>query len=170
MARKGRWFAMAIAAAASSVGVTVVSSSAAATAQHAPAASSAREFFYVTSANGKETVIAHGLFAGGGRDDAHGINDILHFGNGTVTFSHPGSGHTSHQHIDHSTCYASLQITGKYTLTHGTGNYSGISGSGSYKVKVQAILRRTSDGHCDKQRKPKVEADFIKASGPASLP
>jgi hypothetical protein len=171
MRHKAAWSLISIATVASGVGAVVAAGSADATPRHAASSpSAAKEFFYVTSSNGKETVVAHGLFTGGGKDEAGVVKDVLHLGGGTLTLLHPGKGHTSRKHIDHATCYATLRLTGKYTLGKGTGKYAGVTGSGTYTVSVQAILKRTSSGSCDKQSKPKVEADAIKASGPATMP
>jgi hypothetical protein len=140
-----------------------------ATPHHAPAAKAASESFLISyGPHEKEVVVAHGLFTGGGKDIAGNNHDTMHLGGGTLRINHPESKSHYHQKLNPKTCYASFTIKGSYTLNHGTGNYAGYTGSGTYKVTGEAIAKQKASGACNENADPKVEAAYIHASGTAS--
>lgn len=125
-----------------------------------------KESFLVTYGPGEhEVVVAHGVITGGGKDIAHDSFDVLHLGGGTLRLNHPDAKAKYQQHLNPATCYASFTITGPYTIDHGTGQYAGDTGSGTYHVTGAALAQRTKSGGCNQQSEPKVEAAFIRASG-----
>ena len=129
----------------------------------------AKEYFLITISGTSETVIAHGAFTGAGRDDAsHNNYDILHLGGGQVRIVHPDKDSHFTYKLDPKSCFITFSITGKYTLSHGTGKYKGLTGHGTYKVKEQGITARTSSGACDMNTEPKVLAGYVNGSGPVS--
>lgn len=132
----------------------------------AAAASGSKETFLLSyGPHESEVVVAHGAIVGGGKDVQHGQYDVLQLGGGSVRINHPDSKSHVHQHFDPKTCFASFTITGPYTLSHGTGRYAGTTGHGTYKVTGNALAKR-KNGACNTHTNPKVEAAYIKATGP----
>ena len=56
------------------------------------------------------------------------------------------------------------------SITHGTGAYKRITGSGTANVSERAILPRASSGKCNERANPTVFQSVINASGPVSIP
>jgi hypothetical protein len=119
-------------------------------------------------AGDRQTVIAHGAFVGAGKDVSGDASDVLHLGGGTLRLAHPEKQSHFTDKVDPKTCFVTFAITGKYTFGHGTGKYRGLTGSGSYRVTEQGILKRTKSGTCSQTAAPTIEAGYIKASGPVS--
>jgi hypothetical protein len=158
---------IAVVATVSAASIAVVAPSAFA-ASHAAAAKT--EYFQFAGASTHEEVIAHGVFTGGGTDDAsHDNYDVMHLGGGTLRITHPDKDSKYKQHLDKKTCYYTATVTGPYTLGHGTGAYKKATGHGTYKGGFSAVLKRTKSGACDMNSEPTVEVTTINASGPASL-
>ena len=133
-------------------------------------AKSGQEYFLISESGTTQTVVAHGLFTGGGKDDAsHENYDILHLGGGTLRVNHPDAQSKFVGHVNPKSCFITFTITGKYTLSNGTGRFAGVSGHGSYKLVEQGILARNKKGACSQESEPIVEAGQVTASGPASL-
>src|SRR4051794_40172174 len=78
------------------------------------------QHFLINEIDGREGVVAWGVFAGGGRDVQHGSTDTLHLGGGTVTIRHPDSQSHFSFHLNPSTCVAKISGRGKYQLVAGT--------------------------------------------------
>ena len=116
------------------------------------------------------SVVAHGAFAGGGRDVALSQSDVMHLGGGTLTIRHPDRESTFTDKVDPKTCFVAFAITGRYTLGRGTGKYAGVTGSGTYKVSEQGFLKRTKSGTCSQTAAPTIEVGFVRAHGPVTLP
>lgn len=149
--------------------ISAQSADADAPATQAAAKSQPEHFLVTTGPDGKQVVVAHGAFAGGGRDVSSGQKDVLHLGGGTVTLKHPNSESQFSQGPAHpKSCFVSLEGSGKYTLVNGTGRFEGVSGHGTFAYTGQAIAQRKGDGTCDTHSRPKAEAVYITASGPAS--
>jgi hypothetical protein len=135
-----------------------------------PAAAAKTEYFQLAGTGKSQVVVAHGVFTGSGKDDnSHDNYDILHLGGGTLRINHPDKDSHFKQHIDKKTCYASFTITGKYTLSNGTGTYKSVSGHGSYKAAFSAVLKKNKNGSCNENAEPSIEVSTVNASGPASL-
>lgn len=141
------------------------------------AAAAHTEYFTVATAqhSGKDseqqTFVAHGAFAGGGRDDAsHDNYDVLHFGNGTLQLRHPQKESKSNFHVNPKTCYVTLTLSGPYTLANGTGQYKGVKGHGTYHGTGQYIAKRTAAGKCELNQSPRAGIFVVHGSGPVSMP
>jgi hypothetical protein len=126
------------------------------------------ESFLVAGANQRDIVVAHGLFAGGGKDEQHSEKDVLVLNGGKLTLRHPEKTAHFRAKVNPKTCFVTFHITGDYTLGHGTGKYKGVTGHGTYTVFAQGIGKRLASGACNETADPKVEASYIKASGPVS--
>lgn len=123
------------------------------------------------SAGQNQTFIAHGPITGGGRDDAsHDNYDVLHFGNGTLRVNHPNKTAKTTFRLNKKTCYATLTLTGKYTLGNGTGKYKGVSGHGTYKGVGEYIAKRKSNGSCAANSVPAAGVFVVRGSGPLTRP
>ena len=144
---------------------------AAAAAPHpARAAASGAETFQMmtTSETGSLSVIANGVFTAPGTDTENQTagTSLFTFPNGTVSLKHsPGKGTQS---VNPKTCLATLNVHGTYTITGGTGAYSGITGGGTYKLNILAIAAKVS-GKCNLNKPPLAWHQVINATGTASL-
>jgi hypothetical protein len=56
-------------------------------------------------------------------------------------------------------------IKGRYSLTHGTGRYRGITGSGTYVGHRYGYLARTKKNQCDMRSEPTAEVFKIAGKG-----
>lgn len=131
-------------------------------------ASGSTETFTISEQNGRQVVVAHGAFVGGGKDVSKGDKDVLHLGNGTLTATHPNKQAHFKYHINPKTCYYTVNGHGRYTLGDGTGAYHGITGHGTYIFRGQGIASRKASGKCKPNAQPQVEIGTITASGPVS--
>jgi hypothetical protein len=116
-----------------------------------------------------DSVIASGVFTAPGVDHENQSNNTAKFvfGNGTVSLKHsPGKGTQS---VNPKTCLLTVNQHGTYTLTGGTGAYTGITGNGTYKLSILAVAAR-SGGKCSQSKPPLAWHQVINASGPVSLP
>jgi hypothetical protein len=128
------------------------------------------EYFFIAIAGNTESGVAHGLFTGGGQDDAsHDNYDILHLGGGTLRINHPDAQSKFTDHVNPKSCFVTFKITGKYTLSNGTGRFAGVTGHGNYVVREQGILARDKKGACSEEQEPITQAGYVTASGPAAL-
>ena len=116
-----------------------------------------------------DSVIASGVFTAPGVDHESQSNNTAKFvfSNGTVSLKHsPGKGTQS---MNPKTCLLTVNFHGTYTLTGGTGAFTGITGNGTYKLSILAIGAR-SGGKCSQSKPPVAWHQVINASGPVSLP
>jgi hypothetical protein len=170
---KHRTRLIAAAGAVATAGVIATTGVMAATAaaHHGRAAVSGTENFQMmtTSASGSLSVIASGVFTAPGTDQENpkaGTSKFM-FPNGTVSLKHsPGKGTQS---VNPKTCLVTINFHGTYTLTGGTGAYSGITGGGTYKLSILGIVAR-SGGKCSQSKPPLAFHQVINATGTASLP
>jgi hypothetical protein len=107
----------------------------------------------------------HGAIDGGGKDVPHAQSDVVHLPGGSITVKHPDSQSTFVPKVDQSTCYVTFKITGKFTLTHGTGRYHGVSGSGTYTGHGYGYLVRGKNGRCNMNAAPQSEVFQIAGHG-----
>ena len=114
-------------------------------------------------------VLAHGAINAHGKDDANHDNyDVFTFANGSFRAVHPDSQSTFVPTVNKKSCYATFVITGKFTLSHGTGAYAGIKGSGTYRGNGYAFLKRTKSGACNMNAEPSVELFTVAGKGKLS--
>jgi hypothetical protein len=100
-----------------------------------------------TSFNGPGSIVARGVFNAGGTDYPGGHNtDLASFANGAFSIHHRG---TSTGRVNLKTCVLKLTGSGKFTLNHGFGAYSGLTGSGNYSFTAIGTFPRNPDGTCD---------------------
>jgi hypothetical protein len=118
------------------------------------------------SAAGAPTVIATGVFTDSGVARPGARADTFVLKQGSFQFAHKVTG-TIH-HFNPVTCLDQLRQTGTYTVSHGTGEYNGISGSGTFVFSLQFIESRVS-GKCSATVPPVALQLVIRASGPVSL-
>jgi hypothetical protein len=110
--------------------------------------------------------LVHGAINVAGKDDPnHNNYDLLKFAHGTMRIVHPESEAKFVPKIDTKTCYATFTESGKFSLSHGTGDYAGIKGSGRYSAKGFAYLPRTKSGGCDENSEPAHEIFTVQAHG-----
>jgi hypothetical protein len=161
-------------AAATSAGPAVVAGHTA-TAGASPSAPGDVNFQMMTTSGTTKTipVIAWGLFTAAGTDHENqsGANGTVHtfaFSGGTFQLSYhlpSGVGYT----VNPQTCLSTGSGNGTYTLSGGTGEYKGISGSGHYTVKAIEIQAK-ANGSCSSSLPPVAFQLVITASGPVKLP
>lgn len=126
--------------------------------------------FMTTSAPGNPSVIASGsVFTAAGVDHENRQTNTgtLVFPNGSVTAKHSAGQGT--QSFNPKTCLLKINFHGTYQLTGGTGAYTGITGSGTYKLSILAIGAK-SGGKCTQSQPPVAFHEVINATGTASLP
>ena len=126
------------------------------------------EYFLLALADNHQTVVAHGLFTGAGRDVEHEESDTLYLGGGTLEIYHPDSKSHFSFKANPKSCFGTFTITGQYTLGAGTGRFTGITGHGNYVVNEQGIAPRKKSGACNFNTEPAHLAGYVEASGPAS--
>jgi hypothetical protein len=68
-----------------------------------------------------------------------------------------------------STCLTTQTGSGTYKLSHGTGKYAGISGSGHFTTTVHFVSARNRDGGCSPNRELAYQA-VATLTGTAALP
>jgi hypothetical protein len=107
------------------------------------------------------TIIAAGPISATGTDTQLGAHrDNFVFPAGTLTIRHEQQ--TDSQTFDSRTCVGTFTETGTYDISHGTGAYAHVTGSGHYKV--YAIFQG-----CDKSAPPTEFFQSIEAHGPIFL-
>jgi hypothetical protein len=164
-----------VAAAAITLGTaglaTVASSADAASHDTGRVAASAKKFTFETAAtelHGKASTqvgLFHGAINAGGKDVPHAHSDRAKLPGGAITVKHPDSQSTFVPKVNAKTCYATFTIKGAFTLTHGTGRYHGITGSGTYVGHGVGYLARTKKGTCDMRSEPEVETFHVVGTG-----
>jgi hypothetical protein len=133
-----------------------------------PAHVSGTENFQIVTTSATSStasVIATGVFTAGGVDHTGNKVDTFVFSNGTFKVAHKGP---SSQKLNPKTCLLTVVGHGTYKISNGTGKYAKISGSGTYKFNILAVLAKTA-GKCSQTKAPVAFQQIIKASGPVSL-
>lgn len=122
-----------------------------------------RQNFTLTSDISEEgggTVVASGAINATGDDVVvSDTEDQFVFPNGTLTVIHAPV--RSNEHFSDKTCKGSFRETGRYVINEGTGQYEGVTGSGTYRV-----VGRIQDGCSD----PPEGSFTITARGSINLP
>ena len=158
-----------ITSAAVAAAATVIGSTGIAAAGTHSAASGTQNFQMMTTSATSPTgsIIASGVFTAPGVDHEGKHNTATFtFPNGTVSLKH--SNGTGKQSFNPKTCLLTINEHGTYTLTGGTGSYSGITGNGKYQLSILAIAAR-SGGKCSQSKPPVAWHQAINASGPVTL-
>jgi hypothetical protein len=157
--------ATAAAAAAGAFALTGVTAASAAS----PAVSGTEHFQFMTTSptSSNASIIATGVFTAGGVDHPGRTTDTLVFPTGSFKVTH--SKPTGTQTLNPKTCLLTATQTGTYTISGGTGAYSGISGHGTYQATILAVAARTAQGKCSTTLAPAAWQQVIKASGPVHL-
>ena len=156
-----------ITAAACAMAVTgVTAASAASPAGARPGVSGTEHFSVMTTSptSTRDSAIATGVFTAGGVDISGRTVDTLKFPGGTFKVNH-GAAHGK-QTLNPKTCLFTASETGTYTISSGTGIYTGISGQGTAKISILAIAARNSKGQCSQTRTPVAWQQVIEGSGP----
>jgi hypothetical protein len=122
--------------------------------------------FVIGGATKHPIVLVHGAISAAGKDDPNHNNfDVLKFPHGSMRIVHPESQAKFVPTIDTKTCYATFTEKGKFKISHGTGSYAGIKGSGRYTAKGFAYLPRTKSGACNQNTEPTHEIFTVQAHG-----
>lgn len=132
-----------------------------------PAVSGTEHFQLVTAKNTTNNgpVIAYGLFNAGGKDKVTGSNtDTFVFSGGTFSVHH--SNGKGSQHFDPRTCVGLINQHGTFSLSKGTGKFAGISGAGTYHLRIVLIAGRAG-GKCT--HKPIASQTIIQATAKVHL-
>jgi hypothetical protein len=111
------------------------------------------------------SVIATGVFTAGGVDHTGNTADTLVFPTGSFKVAHKGP---TKQTFNKKTCLITITGTGTFKVSGGTGAYSKISGSGTYKLSILAIAA-TSGGKCSQTKPPVSFQQIVNATGKVSL-
>jgi hypothetical protein len=149
----------------------VLSGAGLAAASTASTPSSAIEYFHSMTTSGTATqisVIGNGVFTAAGVDITRSATtDIFKFPGGTISVSHH-SGHVT-KAFNRKTCLFTGTDYGTYKLTGGTGEYAGISGSGTAVSHVIGVAARDAKGRCSMTLAP-IAFQFVTSShGPVKL-
>ena len=98
-----------------------------------------RQNFTLTSDISEEgggTVVASGAINATGEDVViSDTEDLFVFPDGTLTVFHAPE--RTHEHFNEKRCTATFRETGTYVIAEGTGDYEGVTGSGTYRVVGQ---------------------------------
>jgi hypothetical protein len=132
------------------------------------AAAGMEHFQLMSTTNGADTesMLATGLFTGGGIDRRGASADTLVFPGGTFKIEHSLS--KTPQVLNTTTCLLTLNQRGTYKLLGGTGKFANISGHGTYGLTSQAVEVR-KNGKCTDQAPLEAWQFVVKASGPAHM-
>ena len=114
-----------------------------------------------------QSIIVHGVFTDYGVDHSGNTVDTIVLQKGSFKVAH--SAGTGPQQFNPKTCLATIDQHGTYKVSHGTGKYRGIHGSGTYHLSLLFIGARVS-GKCSQTAPPVAFQQIITASGPVSLP
>jgi hypothetical protein len=164
-----RAFITAAAAGAAAVAITFGAIGAAAAAR--PSAARTEHFQEVTASptSNKANVIAYGAFTAAGIDTEHANNtDTFTFPGGSFLATLTYTGQT--QHLNKATCLVTQTVGVTYKISHGTGKYSGISGSGHATISDLQIAARNSRGACSLAKTPLAQQVIAYGQGPVTLP
>ena len=113
-------------------------------------------------------VIATGAFTAGGTATPLAAKNTLKFPNGTITVASRSKGKPVYA-ANTKTCYETLFEKGTYAIAGGTGAYKGITGSGTFILRIHEIGPFVN-GKCDTQTSKRVASQgVITATGPVKL-
>jgi hypothetical protein len=107
----------------------------------------------------KFNVIATGAFTAGGTATPLAAKDTLKFPNGTITATATSKGRPALT-ADTKTCLETLSQRGTYKIAGGTGAYSGMTGSGTFTLRIRAI-GPIVNGKCELKTSRRVASQAI---------
>jgi hypothetical protein len=114
-------------------------------------------------------VIANGLFTAGGVDISGAKVDLVKLPTGTFRVHHGGAVTVIRQTLNPLTCLATFSGKVAITIGQGTGQFKGITGSGTATVNSVAILTRNKQHRCATARNPAVLEQTISANATVTL-
>ena len=103
-------------------------------------------FMSTKAVSRKISVIASGAFTVGGTDRPGRVTDVLRFPGGTLRYRHVTR--TFSASFDPQTCLLTENLTGTFTLGHGTGRYASVRGSGKFALSIVGVTRKNRAGQC----------------------
>jgi hypothetical protein len=120
--------------------------------------------------SGVTSVIATGLFTDGGTMNlfSRGPSAELKLSRGNIRLT-PRSPGGPKSKTTPGTCLRTTSERGTYKLSHGTGKYAGIRGSGHFSVTDREISHRKRNGGCVTTRAPIAVQVILSLSGSATL-
>jgi hypothetical protein len=132
--------------------------------------------YYNSNVEGPSLAVAHGPIAGAGRMTAEPIVQdtaivTLDFHSGTVKMQATITSEVL-LGIDFTTCKASVDVTGRWSVISGTGAYSGAQGSGEFGA-LRHIYGDRVAGQCqgpDSGREPRQVRETLHFSGAVTIP
>jgi hypothetical protein len=121
-----------------------------------------------TTNEAKYSAIATGAITAGGTAELLGGKGRIVFPTGTITLISKVTGAPTESGSTQK-CVAIFSEKGVYTLTGGTGAYTGISGSGRFSLSSTGV-GMIKHGKCDtsSNSKPTASQEVITASGPVT--
>ena len=148
--------------AAAALGLTVAATAATTKTEH---------FSFVDTSNTSQvpSVIATGAFTDGGTIVLSHSAATMHLSNGTIEVT-PKFTQAPQTTSDNATCLVTEHSSGTYTLSHGTGSYKGISGSGTFTQSASQIGPTLHEKCSFTSGNPVASQQTLIASGPISLP
>jgi hypothetical protein len=119
-----------------------------------------------TTNEAKYSAIATGPITAGGTAELIGEKGKIVFPTGTIKVTNKLTGNPT-QTGSKQNCIAIYSEKGTYTVTGGTGAYTGITGSGQFSLKTTGV-GMLKNGKCDtaSSSKPVASQSTITASGP----
>jgi hypothetical protein len=153
--------------AASGIGIVAASAQPSAPASHH---GTEHVTFMLTSSTGVGSIIATGLFTDGGTMGlfSTGPSAEMKLGGGTIWITPTGRPGFSSK-TDLATCLRTLSEHGTYKLSHGTGRFAGIHGSGHFTATDRTVSHHKRNGGCVTNHHPLAIQAIITFSGPATL-
>ena len=133
--------------------------------------SSIEHFTFMTTSVAADhfTVIATGAFTDGGTAAPLSGHDTITFPDGSVTLVGVGKSKPV-MTSDTKTCYETLTQAGKYKIGAATGKYKGLTGSGTFMLRIREI-GPIVNGKCDTSTSKRVASEgMLVGRGPVTLP
>ena len=120
-------------------------------------------FMSIKAVSRQISVIASGAFTVGGTDRAGRVTDVLKFPGGTLRYRHVTR--TFSASFDPQTCLLTENLTGTFTLGHGTGRYAGVHGSGKFALSIVGVTAKNRAGLCTHAQAPATFQQVSTATG-----
>lgn len=117
----------------------------------------------------KANIVVYGAFTAAGVDQENPNNtDTFKFAGGTFLVTPKFT--VKSEHLNKTTCLLTQTLQIAYTISDGTGTYTGISGSGRGTLTDLEITARNSHGACATSRTPLAQQVIAHGQGPVTLP
>lgn len=120
-------------------------------------------FMGPSTKSGLFSVIATGFFTDGGTVNIFSPKPEIRLGAGTLRFTEnvtPGK-----VKLNHATCLLTIAARGTYRLSHGTGKYARLRGSGRFTTTGRLVYPRKANGSCASSRRPLAFQGIITLTG-----